>query len=349
MVSLNFIKYRLSNIILCNFLSYFKLNLSIAYNLIQEPNKNFQAPTTNTNKSIDMPTNINQNILDHMAINNPLNSNLNSNLNTNINTNSPPNMNISGISYNNTNEIDETLNLDLDPLASLDTANRIQPDQITTSTSFQSHRTSEPLGLDINKFIQSNNPDETIHEVSQTQDIPLIQSINDQHSAVKSAILKRFNSLKMLSKWWSESNISSAIKALNMMKDVPVINDFFNYAFIQREDISKMPLSFDHAISIIPHIMLLINSKYEAYCRNGCRAGMILLRMFNEKIALLRSDYSEGREARMKKCDEIIELFDKMYKSQNLEKLIKRKNNETSQLASGLYTDLEFFMKLFKK
>lgn len=37
---------------------------------------------------------------------------------------------------------------------------------------------NEPLNLDFNKFLKSSNPDETVHEYSTSNDLPLIQEVN---------------------------------------------------------------------------------------------------------------------------------------------------------------------------
>lgn len=312
------------------------------------------------------------NVLKAMNINNHLNVNPNTVINENsstplVNKNEitvqknevinkiNSNVNLSAITPNVNESLNETMQLDLDPLANLDIHRRnsdnLMLNHLTTNTSFASHKTSEPMGLDFNKFLQVN-PDETIHEISQTNDLSLVQAINEQHISIKGAIVKRCNSLKMVSKWWSDSNISSALTALNMIKDLPVINDFFNFALIQREDIKKIPLSLDHAISLLSHIYSLINSKYESYCKTGCKAGVILLKNFNERISLVKSNISgmESKEERLKKSEVIIDIFDKIFKSSQLDKLRKiTKNQDICQLATSLYTDLEFFLKPYKK
>jgi hypothetical protein len=167
---------------------------------------------------------------------------------------------------------------------------------------------------------------------------------------MKSAITKRHNSLKMVAKWWSESNISSTINALNLMKDVTVTNDFFTNAFI-RDDISKIPLSLDHAIGIIPHIKNLIGSKYEQYCKTGCKTGMVMLKLMSEKIFMIKSSFAgPEKDEKLKKCEQIMDLFNAIYKSQNFAKLLKKTSSpELCKIANSLFTDLEFFLKSFKK
>jgi len=168
---------------------------------------------------------------------------------------------------------------------------------------------------------------------------------------LKGAISKRFNSLKMVLNWWSQSDITATVNALNLMKDNSVINDFFNFGILGREDIYKVPFTLDHGLSLIPHISNLINSKYEPYCLNGIKTGLIFLRILNEKILQLKSENNcIYKEDKSKKIENIVELFYNIFTTGNLEKLCKRiKNLQLSKAAESLYTDLEFFLKPFRK
>lgn len=65
------------------------------------------------------------------------------------------------------------------------------------------------------------------------------------------------------------------------MKDLSVCNDFFYYAFI-KNDISKVPLTLDNVISILPHVQMLINSKYDTYIKNGIKSAWNILKCFHD-------------------------------------------------------------------
>jgi katanin p80 WD40 repeat-containing subunit B1 len=224
---------------------------------------------------------------------------------------------------------------------------------------------AEPMGLDISKFNKGNNysqMDETMHEISQTNDLLLLQEINQQHNVTRGAISKRHNQLKMVSKYWSENNILSSLNAINLMGDLTVKNDFFNYVF-SREDFDKLPFTLDNALTMLPLLNSLIQSKYENFIKTGCKTTMQLLQIFSEKIALIRSAYKAENakfysndnlgnsdiQEKMKKCEKIIEHFEIIFKSSHLNKLIKLKSSvELSSISNRLYTDLEFFLKPFK-
>lgn len=269
----------------------------------------------------------------------------------NINTN----INISSIS----NALNNSDLMDLDPLLNLElhrnnsVSERTNYLQTSSDNSVNNFKEKEPMNLDLNSFLKGN-PDETIHEISQSNDLPILHEINQQHSMLKGSIEKRFNSLKMVCKWWSDSNISSALNALNLMKDLAVMNDFYNYAF-KREDINKIPFTLDQALCMLPNMIKLINSKYENFCVNGCKSTLILLRIMFEKIALIKSSlnsnqYDGNKEEQWKKCGQLIELFDTLFKSSQLVKYSKRGSvNELSRVANSLYTDLEFVLKPYKK
>jgi hypothetical protein len=168
---------------------------------------------------------------------------------------------------------------------------------------------------------------------------------------MKSAITKRYNNLKTVSKYWSESDFSSTINALTLMKDITVSNDFFTNAFI-RDDINIIPLTLDHAIGLIPHVKNLVSSRYDTYNKTGCKTGIILLKLMSEKIFNLRSNsyINNEKEEQIQKCEKIIDHFGSIFKSGSLNKYRTNiANPELSKLASSLYTDLEFFLKSLKK
>ncbi len=221
-----------------------------------------------------------------------------------------------------------------------------------STSSFNTNMSNEPLGLDLNSFLKNNkNMDETVHDVSQTNDIPLIQEINDQHQAIKAAIAKRFNSIKMVANWWVKSDFSSAINALNLMKDSSVINDFFNFAFFSRDDFSRIPLNLEHLISLFKHCYNLINSKYENYCNTGCQSGLIFLRKFSELFSCAKNNINMCiRDEQINICETILEILNKIFTNPNLEKFrMRKKNKALSESAENFYTDLEFCLKSYKK
>ncbi len=65
------------------------------------------------------------------------------------------------------------------------------------------------------------------------------------------------------------------------MKDLSVANDFFYYCFV-KNDITKVPLTLDNVITILPHVSQLLNSKYDVYIKNGVRTAWNVLKYFND-------------------------------------------------------------------
>jgi hypothetical protein len=47
-----------------------------------------------------------------------------------------------------------------------------------TSSSFVNFKGDEPIGLDLNKFISSTNPNTTIHNISTSEDLLIIQDVS---------------------------------------------------------------------------------------------------------------------------------------------------------------------------
>lgn len=71
----------------------------------------------------------------------------------------------------------------------------------------------EPIGLDMSIF-NHVQPQQT--NIQNEKDMEIIKSIEERHSTVMSVINRRMSSMKVILKWWSQGNISSAINALQM-------------------------------------------------------------------------------------------------------------------------------------
>lgn len=267
------------------------------------------------------------------------------------------------ISLIHTQHFDDTL-ID-DPIFELDT-NRIDSNSNngnndnknsldTTQLSFMSVQSSQTMGLDFKQFAAQNKPmNETGHCVSQSQDLPIIQEINDQHNIIRSTLTTRFNSVNMLIKWWSASDIDSTLNVIKINNNKEVTNDFFKYALIARGDISKIPFTLDHSIFLLSSVQSLINSKF--YCTTGCKVGMLLIQILFEKINKIKQTFNSTQDhfdpfidERASKCDQLIEQFKIIFYSKKLSQLKTAKNKEVSELATRLYTDLEFFLRPYLK
>lgn len=261
------------------------------------------------------------------------------------------------ISLIHTEQFDDTL-ID-DPIFELDINNNSNNNNNdnnhnpldSTTLSFASVHSSQTMGLDFNQFAA---PNKTVHGVSQSQDLPIIQELNDQHNIIRNALTTRFNAVNMLIKWWSESDINSTLNALKISNNHGVTNDFFKYALLARGDISKIPFTLDHSIFLLERVLSLINTKY--YYVTGCRVGMLLIQILFEKINKIKQTYNATQDQfnpfideRASKCDQLIEQFKMIFYSKKLSVLKNVKNKEVSELATRLYTDLEFFLGPYLK
>lgn len=228
---------------------------------------------------------------------------------------------------------------------------------ISTSidNSFASINSNQTLGVDFTQLLQEHGGmNETKHAIPQAEDLPILQEINSQHDNMRRAITKRYNAIKTLSRRWADSNIPSTIYELNIMKDTTVTNDFFIYAIINREDISKIPFPLESGPSIIPHIQNLLRSKFDVYWKTACRVGIIFLKIFMERIEMTKQQYKLASpmgqtdpllEEKMKASDEIIKLFKQIYQSKHLKAHFKPGEGDNNNVAYAFYTDLEFFLR----
>ncbi len=96
-----------------------------------------------------------------------------------------------------------------------DNANKRYSDNPINNNTIINLDNSTPIGIDLNRFMGCD-ADQTIHSISQSNDLPIISELSEQHQSFKGIVAKRLNSLKMISGWWSNSDFSSAFNAINM-------------------------------------------------------------------------------------------------------------------------------------
>ena len=224
--------------------------------------------------------------------------------------------------------------------------------------SFISLKSDETLGIDITQLIEENGMIKEANQIiPSSEDLPILHEINSQHDKVRATITKRYNGLKIALEYWKKSDLPSALNALRILKDYSVVKDFFYYGIINRGDITKIPLTLDSALAMLPYVYILMKSKIDVYWKTACRAGMIFLKIFMEKIEnIMRTkknvvvSVDKILEENIKKCEEIVKIFRQIYESDFLRKHITEEKNENenqnqnNNLAYAFYTDLEFFL-----
>ena len=221
--------------------------------------------------------------------------------------------------------------------------------------SFFSLKSNETLGIDITQIIEENGMiNETKNSIPHSEDLPILQEINYHHDNMRTTITKRYNGLKIVTEWWKKSDIPSTLNALRILKDYSVVKDFFYYAIISREDITKIPLTLDSATVMLPYVYILMKSKVDVYWKTACRAGMTFLKIFMEKIEITMKSKKNAQgigdkilEEKVKKCEETVKIFRQIYESTFLRKRIKEGSKEDNNLAYAFFTDLQFFLKSY--
>ena len=226
---------------------------------------------------------------------------------------------------------------------------------VIDNKSFVTLKSNETLGIDITQLMEENGMlCDTKNIVPQSQDLPILQEINNQHDNMRANITKRYNGLKIVTEWWKKSDIPSTLNALRILKDYSVVKDFFYYAIISREDITKIPLTLDSATVMLPYVYILMKSKVDVYWKTACRTGMTFLKIFMEKIEITMKSKKNALgigdkllEEKVKKCEETVKLFRQIYESIFLRKHIKEGESDKNNLAYAFYTDLQFFLKSY--
>ena len=241
-----------------------------------------------------------------------------------------------------------------------------------TNTTFKTINSNETLGLDIDNFINNSkltissaqnqmNFNQTIHEIPKSKDLPILTEINSQHDRIRKEITKRKNHLINIISAWNDSDMFSVIKSLQKAHDLSVVNDFFTYAFVGRNDIAKIPISLEQSLILLPYVKNLINNQYNAYNITGCKTGMIFIKILFEIVVTTKQNLNSNLkgldvfekldsdfEEKVNKCDEIIRIFKEMEENKKLKKLCLENKKVVSEAAKNFLSELEFFLQPFK-
>ena len=241
-----------------------------------------------------------------------------------------------------------------------------------TNTTFKTINSNETLGLDIDNFMNNSkltissaqnqmNFNQTIHEIPKSKDLPILTEINSQHDRIRKEITKRKNHLINIISAWNDSDMFSVIKSLQKAHDLSVVNDFFTYAFVGRNDIEKIPISLEQSLILLPYVKNLINNQYNAYNITGCKTGMIFIKILFEIVVTTKQNLNSNLkgldvfekldsdfEEKVNKCDEIIRIFKEMEENKKLKKLCLENKKVVSEAAKNFLSELEFFLQPFK-
>lgn len=202
----------------------------------------------------------------------------------------------------------------------------------------------EPLDMNLNSLLEE---DRTVHGISTSNDLILISECSNEHEVIKGMYKRKFDSLKVISKWWKEGNLSSVINALKIMKDKIVISDFFNFAFL-KNDISTLSITFDICIDIFPLLTKLTQDKYDNYIRVGIATVDKLLKTFSDvlypELASL-SDSDPRKYLQTEKSKKVLYLFSEFRKLPIIDKILsKQYNKELYNLTRDFVDKLEIVL-----
>lgn len=195
---------------------------------------------------------------------------------------------------------------------------------------------TKPLGIDLSHF----NPSSTNDDTNYLSDIPIIQELSTPHKNIKDILIKRRNTLQMLSAMWVKGNMTDAIKSLALTKDLGVANDFFNYAFM-KDGMNKDYLKLDHTIILLPLVTGLVKSKYESNFRVGIKMVCMLFDMYSNSIVMVKRNMGASAEETVLKYQQLIAFFDSVIHCDT----IKKRNLENDKNLKALLQEMEDFVK----
>jgi hypothetical protein len=82
------------------------------------------------------------------------------------------------MNYNNNDDNYEMENVE--ELSSHNYNKRHSDNNMINSNTLINLDPSKPIGIDMNKFMNNIHPDETVHHISQSNDLPLIAEVNNK-------------------------------------------------------------------------------------------------------------------------------------------------------------------------
>lgn len=170
-----------------------------------------------------------------------------------------------------------------------------------------------------------NNPGTFAEPIN---DINAINSIMEENGQFLDIINARVRGLKQIAQSYEKNEYEEAIVTLSYIKDLGVINDFFNFAFVKKKETLNVNLNSDQVIRAFPMILSLSTSKYDDYFKTGIETAWVILKLFSDKIIDAKkfgagSGVDLAREEKLRKYENIIEYFIQLRNSQKV--------NENSQ------------------
>jgi len=103
-----------------------------------------------------------------------------------------------------------------------------------------------------------------------------------------------------------------------MMNDHSILMDFLNTTFADNQKIES--LTYENIAQVIPHALILINSKYETHVLAGLKTCYNILKHWGNEIIKIKTVPVSGgvdlaREERIKRVDLCIDHLMTVYKS----------------------------------
>mmetsp|Transcript_41859 Transcript_41859/g.40200 ORF Transcript_41859/g.40200 Transcript_41859/m.40200 type:complete len:181 (+) Transcript_41859:1398-1940(+) len=172
----------------------------------------------------------------------------------------------------------------------------------------------------------------------------------EQHTTVMGVVNRRMNSIRVILNYWKKGDFNSVINGLGMMNDTSVVMDVLNHTFADNQKIEM--LNYENVANLLPHCIVLVNSKYETHILAGLKSTSNILTHFAGEIIKIKTVPVSGgvdlaREERLKKCEACVEQFYNFFKSKGFQKALKRKG-EVAEIAMNLHGKLTMFLNKTK-
>ena len=198
-----------------------------------------------------------------------------------------------------------------------------------------------------NKIENYGNPS----KISSKNDVPVIKEIMELDSQFMSLMKNRINILSPITNSYQSGNFEDAMNRLSQTKDLGVINDYFRYALIKKEQ-SQLNLNIDMALNIFQKIFQMINSKYDPYFKTGIDTAWAILNYFSDQIIqVLKTPVFNGvdlnREEKIRKYKILVDNFSNLRENPRVENNLKYKEIKGLNLKQFI-GEVNFFLNQCK-
>ena len=214
------------------------------------------------------------------------------------------------------------------------------------------NKSNIPMGLNMNDFMPNSNSNSSgSSSIPESNDPKIINDVMKNAPNFKLLMSTRIKNLNNISDIWDNArNKTESFDYINDLGDLGIINDVLNFAFIKTE-LKYMDVRSKEIMILFPAIIIMCNSKYDWYFKNGILAAWKILNYLGSVIIQAKQSQllnpgmiDIAKEDKIKVYDKIIYYFQEIIKLDNFESHLISKNIDGLDL-DRFISELNYFFR----